>query len=660
MNRERNNSSGPIDTEHTIDLELMKQALLIRCVENRLLELFSQGKLNGTIHTCVGQEFVGLAFAGQADARDIIFSNHRCHGHYLSFTKDVDGLVAELMGKSTGVCAGIGGSQHLCKNNFYSNGIQGGIVPVCAGMTLAQKLNRTGQIGMVFLGDGMLGEGIVYETMNIVAKWDIPLLFVCENNYYAQSTPQDINFAGDILRRAGAFGIKTCTSHIWTTGGLFEQARESIAYVRRERKPLFHCVEAYRLNPHSKGDDDRDPQEIERYRKKDPLNIFSQENPALYQEYLKEINLQIDSAIARADHAQALTLDQYCDHPTRLTPATTWQAVETVDVRQVDLINGFFKTKMKEDPKILFIGEDVLSPYGGAFKVARDLSQLFPRQVFSTPISEAAITGLANGLALGGFRPFLEIMFGDFVTLCMDQLLNHASKFYHMYNKQVKCPLVIRLPMGGRRGYGPTHSQTLDKLVLGLPNIKTVALNTLINPQSIYETILDEEEHPVIVIENKLDYGRKIAAKRIANYVYEETDGDYPVVRIRPVSSFPTATIVCYGGMVEIVLETIDLVFEELDLKPELLVLSQISPIDVREIIASVEKTKRLYVIEEGVMAGGIGSEIIAGVTEMMNEKIVARRIAALPVPIPSAKSLESQILPTQQSILKAIAQSLQ
>src|SRR4029079_18410075 len=126
--------------------------------------------------------------------------------------------------------------------------------------------------------------------------------------------------------------------------------------------------------------------------------------------------------------------------------------------RQVELINAFFVKKMNEDKLSLFIGEDILSPYGGAFKVARNLSTLFPDRVCSTPISEAAITGISNGLALAGFKPYVEIMFGDFVTLAMDQIVNHASKFHHMYNGKATCPVVIRTPMGGKRGYGPTHS----------------------------------------------------------------------------------------------------------------------------------------------------------------------------------------------------------
>src|SRR5215831_1018155 len=252
----------------------IKLALRIREVEEKFLQLFSEGKLNGTVHTCVGQEFSAIAFAGQLNKKDFIFSNHRCHGHYIAFTGDVRGLIAELMGKASGTSGGIGSSQHLCNSNFYSNGIQGGIVPVAAGYALGNKLKQNGAIGIVFIGDGTLGEGALYETMNILSKWEIPLLIVCENNLYSQSTPQSINLAGDILARPAAFGIQTFSGDTWNPESLMTKAEQAIDYVRSQCKPAFFLVDTYRLNAHSKGDDDRDAAEVTHYRNKDYLNLF--------------------------------------------------------------------------------------------------------------------------------------------------------------------------------------------------------------------------------------------------------------------------------------------------------------------------------------------------------------------------------------------------
>jgi len=632
---------------------LIKQALTIRTVEEKFLSLFSEGKLNGTVHTCVGQEFSALAFAGQLKKKDFVFSNHRCHGHYIAFTGDVKGLLAELLGKASGTSGGIGSSQHLCNNNFFSNGIQGGIVPVSAGYALGNKLKKNGAIGVVYIGDGTLGEGALYETMNIISKWEIPLLIVCENNFYAQSTPQHINLAGDIRARAEAFGIKTYKGHTSDPEQLMEDAQQAIDYVRSETKPAFFLVETFRLNPHSKGDDDRPAEELQVYRDKDYLSIFSKQQEEYHTNYMEAISREVNEMVDHILQEKEQEIGTYYD-PAAITNGNEWTLLHPVNKRQVELINHFFKEKMVQDERVVFLGEDVLSPYGGAFKIAKELSYIAPEKVFSTPISEAAIAGIANGLALNGFKPFAEIMFGDFITLAFDQIVNHASKFHHMFNKKANCPVVIRTPMGGRRGYGPTHSQTLDKFLIGIDNIKTVAINTFFDPALVYNAIV-AEEHPVIVIENKTDYGKKILHLQAANFVYSINNDVYPVVKIKPAVSAPDITIVAYGGMADVVNSLLTQIFLETDLKPELIVPSLISALPIDVVLESAAHTGKLLVIEEGSAYGGIGAELVTQVMERAEEKIKARRIAALPVPIPSVKSLEHIVLPDKERILEEI-----
>ena len=640
----------------TINHKTLRDALRIRTVEEKFLELFSLGKLNGTVHTCVGQEFSALAFAGQLKKKDFVFSNHRCHGHYLAFTGDTRGLMAELLGKASGTCGGIGSSQHLCHNNFFSNGIQGGIVPVAAGYALGNKLRNNGAIGVVFIGDGTLGEGTLYETMNIISKWGIPLLIVCENNFYAQSTAQSVNLAGDILARAKAFGIATAKGETSSPDALITEAQRAIDYVRSENRPFFFLVETYRLNAHSKGDDDRDPAEVESYRARDFLHVFERQEPDYYQKYKHTVDAEINGLVDEILAEQELSIENYYGH-TEVVTGNNWQPLEPIAKRQVELLNAFFRERIQSDDRTVFLGEDVLSPYGGAFKVARELSMLRPERVFSTPISESALTGISNGLALNGFKPYAEIMFGDFMTLAFDQIVNHASKFHHMFNKKVTCPVVIRTPMGGRRGYGPTHSQTLDKFLVGIDNVKTVALNTFLDPGVLYAAV-HAQEHPVIVLENKTDYGKRIAQQQTANFVFERNDDAFPVVRIRPAVSRPTLTIVAYGGMAELVAGMLRDIFLETDHKPELIVPSLISQLPVDLVTASVERSGRLAVIEEGSGFAGIGAELIASVTERSAAKIRAKRISALPVPIPSVKTLENIVLPDKERILQEIKAS--
>ena len=253
---------------------LYERMYFIRRFEETLLDLFSQGKLVGTTHTYIGQEANGVGVIDHLDPEvDVVFSNHRCHGHYLAFTDDAFGLLSEVMGRATGVCGGKGGSQHLCRGNFYSNGVLGSIVPVATGIALAEKVKGTGAVSTVFLGDGTLGEGVTYESLNIASLWTLPVLFVVENNHYAQSTPVELELAGSIPARAEAFGVEAEALDTTDVEEVHEAAGRAVARIRETGAPFFLVLETYRFSPHSKGDDNRDPAEIEERRQRDPLLV---------------------------------------------------------------------------------------------------------------------------------------------------------------------------------------------------------------------------------------------------------------------------------------------------------------------------------------------------------------------------------------------------
>lgn len=246
----------------------------IRRFEETLLEMFSQGLLVGTTHTCIGQEANAVGVIAHLDnERDIVVSNHRCHGHFLAFTADRLGLLAEVMGRVDGVSGGRGGSQHLCAPNFYTNGIQGSIVPLTTGMAVAQKRREDGAIATVFIGDGTLGQGAVYECLNIAALWDLPLLIVVEDNHYAQTTPRTLAVAGSVPARAEAFGVAADILDTTDVRAVHAAAGRAVAAVRTTGRPFMLVLETYRLAAHSKGDDTRDPAEIEARRERDPLRI---------------------------------------------------------------------------------------------------------------------------------------------------------------------------------------------------------------------------------------------------------------------------------------------------------------------------------------------------------------------------------------------------
>lgn len=248
------------------------QLLSIRLFEQSLLDLFSTGALSGTTHTCLGQETVAVGVVSAIDrALDIVFSNHRGHGHFLAYCGEVERLYLEILGKSGGVCGGRGGSQHLYFDNFYSNGVQGGIVPVATGMALAEKLKGSGAVAVVFLGDGTLGEGVVYEAFNIASLWSLPIVFVIEHNGYAQSTPSALQIAGEVAARPRAFGIATEECRSTDAGEISRHAALAIAAARSGSGPQCLICYTYRLGPHSKGDDTRPESELRAAWSRDPL-----------------------------------------------------------------------------------------------------------------------------------------------------------------------------------------------------------------------------------------------------------------------------------------------------------------------------------------------------------------------------------------------------
>jgi TPP-dependent pyruvate/acetoin dehydrogenase alpha subunit len=273
MGRQEQAETAPARAR-TGERALYEQMTLIRRFEETLLELFAAGKLHGTTHTCIGQEAdaVGVVSCLEPE-RDVVVSNHRCHGHYLAFTDDVDGLLREVMGRVGGVCGGKGGSQHLFAGNFYSNGVLGSTVPVAAGMALAEREKASGAVVAVFAGDGTLGQGVVYESLNIASLWRLPLLVVVEHNGYAQSTPSRLQLAGDVEARAAAFGIATARHDTTDVREVRAAAGVAVDHVRSTGTPFFLVLDTYRFSPHSKGDDFRDPDELAERRLRDPLAV---------------------------------------------------------------------------------------------------------------------------------------------------------------------------------------------------------------------------------------------------------------------------------------------------------------------------------------------------------------------------------------------------
>jgi 2-oxoisovalerate dehydrogenase E1 component len=640
---------APLRRSDLPDSRLLEKALGIRLFEQRLLHLFGEGRLFGTVHTCIGQEWSGVALSENLESGDVVFSNHRCHGHYLARTGNYVGLFAEIMGRETGICRGRGGSQHICDANVFSNGIQGGIVPVSAGIAYAKKLRGANEIAVVFIGDGTLGEGALYESLNVASAWQLPLLVVLENNLYSQSTSQVQTLSGDIEARAKAFGICTRKGDTWDPVNLMKIMAEAVDFVRSKCRPLFLRVDTYRLMAHSKSDDNRDPAEVAEYWERDLLYRVAKEFPEIIAPIEKDLLARLDVAVEEADSSPMSSLSAL---PVEATPTVWAETVFDGGERVVNRINAGLRRALERDDRVLLLGEDIEAPYGGAFKATKELSQLFPGRVCNTPISELAITGVANGLALSGMRPVVEIMFGDFIMLASDQFINHASKFEYMYADKVKTPMVIRTPMGGKRGYGPTHSQSLEKHLLGVPETRVLALHHRFDPATVYDRLLGDDVKPLptLVIENKILYGEKASADAVEGYKWFHSDHDFPISYLRA-EARPDATIICYGGMTLDVEKAVERLFMEHELVVEMICLMQLYPLQSNPLLPLARKSGKLLLVEEGHGFCGFTAQLMASFYEL-DPSLVMRRVYSQPQHIPSAKPLELTVLPNVDRIV--------
>jgi len=336
--------------------------------------------------------------------------------------------------------------------------------------------------------------------------------------------------------------------------------------------------------------------------------------------------------------------------------------MDTKNLRFVESLNCALHQSFETDNRVHIIGEDVSDPSGGTFRVTKGLSSRFPDRVISTPISESSIVGVGIGLALRGMLPIVEIMFGDFLTLCADQIINHAAKYPWVFNDQVSVPLVVRTPMGGRRGYGPTHSQTLEAIFFNTPHIKIIAPSHFHLPGEILRHSIFSEKTLTLFIENKLLYAQRLinaeTSPDLAIQVLTDTDPRYPTITVDvPGEQEPDAVVICYGGMAEVAIDAQEQLFSDEELRIRVIIPSQIIPMPMLDILRAIGSCSRVVVAEEGHRTSGWGAELSATLYEQRFKQLDSpiKRVAAKNCPIPTGKPLEQQMLPSKDDIIRAV-----
>ena len=612
-------SSPPTGASKEVGVtDLERTALSIRAFESHLLTLFGEGHIRGTVHTCLGQELLASVVVSNLNEGDFLFGTHRGHGYFLALTGDYEGLAREILGRSGGVSRGIGGSQHLHAQGILTNGIQGGLVPVAAGT--ASGLEDS--IAVAVIGDGTLGQGVLYETLNIASLQQIPLLILVEDNGVAQSTPQEQNVAGSIRGRFEAFEWPFFEAADDELASLRASTADAINHVRERRSPAALHIRTKRLGPHSKGDDNRSTALVRELHARDYLNrLVANSDTAMTEAQIVQTEIQ---TIFKSTLMEPPANDTPVKH--RLSPQLNdlpcWHSPsDTVSETIRQQTSLALKNCLASNTDVWLIGEDVeyLPPsmergYSGAFGVSDDLSVTYPGQVRNFPISEQALTGFGIGRALTGKPTIVEIMFGDFTTLVLDQVRQQASKMSGVYRDALPLPFILRTPMGGRRGYGPTHSQSYEGLFFGIPNILVFAHSPFGFSDTTYQRLL-ELRIPVIILENKDLYS--LPPRTETSRLYEiqaPTNGRSPW-RVTPVDHEPSVTVVTYGFAAELVLRSLDQLARQAEIFVEVLVFEVLSPLDVSALVRSLSKTNRLVIVEEGIPEMGITSTVMASLS---------------------------------------------
>jgi len=639
-----------------------------RTGDNRILDLFRQGLIKGTVTGGQGNEGLIVPLALLADkATDVISFSHRGFGGHLVWSGHLCDHLNQYFANAASPTKAREGNIHHgdpAARSLPMISHLGAMLSNVAGLTDSQRRLGRPAVGFAFFGDGGSSTGDIHETLNLASLLSLPVIFVIENNRYAYSTPTSEQFAPDteLWRRAAGYGMEgfaiDTTIDVAATAQTLAAAIEK---VRKTSRPLLIEAHTLRLRGHAAYDtcDYLLPGESDGFFARDPLPKFRAQLVAAHgaarlDAIDAELNAWIEACITvslavprPAPDAAAMLADVFAPESAPLPWQPTPAAPENLNNAQA--INLGLRKILTERPESLILGQDI-GTYGGAFKVTEGLLAAFGRpRVFNTPLAESACTGYAVGLALNGHRPIEEFQFSDFVTEAATQITLNAATYH--FRSGAAVPLVFRLPTGGGLTFGSFHSQELDSFLLAMPGLKALYPST---PQDAFNALLAayEDNNPVILFEHKALYRRgKAPVAWDANYrdiwsPKKLRTGDY-------------ATLITYGDMVHLAEAAADYLAAEYEITLDLFDLRALAPLRLEAIEASLQRTGRLTVLHEGRRTHGFGAELVARLTEkhFSSLKAAPLRIASLDLPVPFAPELEQAFRPTKDKIIERITE---
>jgi len=651
--------STALDTNTDVLTEMYRRMRLIRQFEDRAARLYRNNEIPGFLHLSIGQEASAVGACWPLGDRDVVTSTHRGHGHCIAKGMDVEGMFAELMGKETGTCRGRGGSMHIADPRhgvFGANGIVAAGLPIAAGAATAAQLRGEGAVVLAFFGDGAVAQGMFHEAVNLASVWNLPVIFFCENNKYAEFSPIATQTRASLADRAPGYAVDfhhVDGNDVVAVASLVNDVANKL---RAGAGPVLIEADTYRWHGHYEGDPERyrDKQELAEWKARDPLvrlaarlGDLKVDVASIDQEVENRIDAAVEAARAASPPAPE-TLHHFVGVPREPVPEPPEADGEIF--RTMDAVRTALDYELRHDDSVFLAGIDV-GEGGNVFGLTRGLAEAFPGRVRDTPISESAIIGTAVGAAMAGMRPVVELMYFDFIGVCLDQLMNQAAKLRFMTGGAVELPLVVRTQFGAGKSSGSQHSQSLEALLAHIPGLTVVMPSTPADTYGLLRAAI-RDPNPVVFVENRLMYGRK-GPKPPEDHLV-------PLGRAAVRREGTDVTLVSYSRL----MHDCATVAEELaadGISVELIDLRTIAPLDVDTVLRSLEKTNRLVIAHQAVGEFGVGAELaaIASREGFWSLDAPVIRVGAQSTPAPYAPSLEQAWMPTPERIAAAVRESV-
>jgi len=640
--------------------ELYKGIIKPRMIDEKMLILLRQGRISKWFGG-IGQEAIAVGVTLALDVEEYILPMHRNLGVFTSREIPLHNLFSQFQGKASGFTKGRDRSFHFGTNDHHIVGMISHLGPQLAladGIALANKLKDNKKVCVVFSGDGGTSEGDFHEALNVASVWDLPVIFVIENNGYGLSTPVNEQFRCERLADRGVgYGMDAYR----IDGNNILEVHKTISSLSKEIKKtpkpvLLECM-TFRMRGHEEASGTKYvPKELmDLWAAKDPVKNFEAFllnegviNQAFIDGYKAQIKSEIEEGLKLADAEEVVVADTQRELADMYAPFDfTEQAPVTPavkNIRMVDAISQGLRQAMERHDNSVIMGQDI-AEYGGVFKITEGFVDQFGKdRVRNTPICESSIVSAALGLSICGYKSIVEMQFGDFVTSGFNPIINNLAKVHYRWGQNAD--VVVRMPCGAGVGAGPFHSQTNEAWFTHTPGIKVVYPAFPSDAKGLLATSI-EDPNPVMFFEHKALY----------RSLYEDVPEDYftlPLGKAKLLKEGTDLTIVTYGMGVHWALNVLD---KNTDISADLIDLRTLVPLDKLAILDSVRKTGKVIILHEDTVYGGIGGELSAIISEECFEALDAPiiRCGSLDTPVPFAAALEEDFLANKRFTEKLI-----